>query len=95
VFVRWVGAEGETGGKACNGGCVRCARAAHDYGRMSTSVPGQCWRMALARGVYSSRIMCAMWDVCNTSIFLSESFLSRNTVVVRSCGRRIEVREFG
>jgi hypothetical protein len=25
-------------------------------GRMPTSVHGQCWRMALARGVYLSRI---------------------------------------
>jgi hypothetical protein len=26
-------------------------------GRMSTAVPGQCWRMAMARGVYLSRII--------------------------------------
>jgi hypothetical protein len=31
-FVRRVGAEGEERGEACDGGCVRCARAAHDYG---------------------------------------------------------------
>jgi hypothetical protein len=31
-------------------------------GRMSTSVPGQCCRMALARGVYLSRVSCAVWE---------------------------------
>jgi hypothetical protein len=31
-FVTRVGAEGEERGETCNGGRVRCARAAHDHG---------------------------------------------------------------
>jgi hypothetical protein len=31
-------------------------------GRMSTLVPSQCWRMALARGVYLVRIKLAVWE---------------------------------
>jgi hypothetical protein len=31
-------------------------------GRMSTFVPGQYCRMALARGEYLSRISCAVWE---------------------------------
>jgi hypothetical protein len=33
MFVRYVGAEGEKGGKAGNGRRVGCARATHDYGK--------------------------------------------------------------
>jgi hypothetical protein len=31
-------------------------------GRMSTTVPSQWWRMALARGVYLARINWAVWE---------------------------------
>jgi hypothetical protein len=31
-FVRRVGVEGEERGETCDGGCVRCTRAAHDDG---------------------------------------------------------------
>jgi hypothetical protein len=31
-------------------------------GRMSTSVPDQWWRMALAKGVYLARINCEVWE---------------------------------
>jgi hypothetical protein len=31
-------------------------------GKMSTSVPGQCGRMAIARGVYLARINWAVWE---------------------------------
>jgi hypothetical protein len=47
-------------------------------GRMSTSVPSQCWRMALARGVYFFRESCVRCGrgcgKCNIFIPLSEYF---------------------
>jgi hypothetical protein len=69
-FVMWVGAEGENGGEASNGGCVGCARATHDYGKnvdFST-------RSVLANGIDEGGIfvvnhVCGVGEVVAIAIF--------------------------
>jgi hypothetical protein len=59
-FVRRVSAEGEKGGETVNSGCVKCACAAHDYGK---DVDFGTWPLmsdGIGEGVYLSRISCAV-----------------------------------
>jgi hypothetical protein len=61
-------------------------------GRMSTTVHGQCWRMALARGCIwreSVGLRGRGCGLCSTSIPLFESFLIESSGGDRLCDRRI------
>jgi hypothetical protein len=56
-FVWRVCAKGKEGGETCNGGCVRCACAAHDYGK---NIDIGSWPMSangICEGVHLSRII--------------------------------------
>jgi hypothetical protein len=54
-FARWVGAEGEKGGEAGNGGLAGCTRATHDYGKnVNFSI-----RLVLANGIGERSIFVA------------------------------------